>query len=169
MSKGKQNRLLSDGEYASLAEFRYQLRKFLRHMEDQAREAGQNPQQYQLLLAVKGMPRGRIPTISAVAERMQLNHNSTVELIDRCQERGLLRRTRSGGDRREVMLAITPEGERALRLQARAARQELRTIGPLLVQALQELLHGIALGAASGTKAARNAASMTRGPRKRGP
>ncbi|HSM87013.1 MAG TPA: helix-turn-helix domain-containing protein, partial [Candidatus Limnocylindrales bacterium] len=86
----------------ALAEFRYQLRKFLRHMEEEVRQFGINPQQYQLVLAVKGLPKEQVPTISRLAERMQLNHNSMVELVDRCEERNLLRRVRSGTDRRQV-------------------------------------------------------------------
>ncbi len=83
---------MNQAEYIALAEFRYQLRRFLRNMEEKSRDEGLNPQQYQLLLAIKGLPRQQSPTISALAERMQLNHNSTVELVDRCEERGLVSR-----------------------------------------------------------------------------
>jgi len=102
MSKGKQPKPLNEAEYTALAEFRYQIRRYLRYMEERAREAGHNPQKYQLLLAIKGLPHDIRPTISALAERMQLNHNSMVELVDRCEERGLIRRARSGKDRRQV-------------------------------------------------------------------
>src|SRR5258708_38248202 len=116
---------LNQAEYMALAEFRYQLRRFLRNMEEKSRDAGLNPQQYQLLLAIKGLPRQQSPTISALAERMQLNHNSTVELVDRCEERGLVSRLRTGSDRRHVTLSITPEGDVLLQRLATAARQEL--------------------------------------------
>src|ERR1700674_4123448 len=102
MLRGKHAKPLNQAEYMALAEFRYQLRRFLRHMEEKSRDAGLNPQQYQLLLAIKGLPRQAAPTISALAERMQLNHNSTVELVDRCEERGLVCRMRAGSDRRHV-------------------------------------------------------------------
>src|SRR5215471_7524678 len=128
MSKGKTLKPLNDAEYMALAEFRYQIRKYLRFMEEKAREAGQNPQQYQLMLAIRGLPGGIKPTIGALAERMQLNHNSMVELVDRCERRGLLRRARSGSDRRQVELAITPEGDGFLRRLAAAGRAELRTV-----------------------------------------
>ena len=101
MSKGKNLRPLTEPEYLALAEFRYQLRRFLRHMEESTRTLGANPQQYQLVLAIKGLPRDVTPSISQLAERMQLNHNSMVELVDRCEENGLLRRTRSGDDRHQ--------------------------------------------------------------------
>ncbi|HZS26309.1 MAG TPA: MarR family transcriptional regulator [Candidatus Angelobacter sp.] len=139
MSKGKNLRPLSELEYLALGEFRYQLRLFLRHMEEAARSMGVNPQQYQLVLAVKGLPRDVTPTISRLAERMQLNHNSMVELVDRCEEKGLLRRARSGSDRRQVTLSVTPEGESLLRSLGTAARQELRDMGPSLVGSIFRL------------------------------
>jgi DNA-binding MarR family transcriptional regulator len=139
MSKGKNVRPLSEPEYLALGEFRYQLRRFLRHMEAATRVLGTNPQQYQLVLAIKGLPKEVAPTISQLAERMQLNHNSMVELVDRCQKNNLLRRTRSTGDRRQVTLSITPEGETLLRKLGVAARQELRDSGPVLVDAILRL------------------------------
>jgi DNA-binding MarR family transcriptional regulator len=140
MAKAKHPRSLQEAEYVALAEFRYQLRRFLRHMEDEVREFGVNPQQYQVVLAVKGLPRDDVPTISRLAERMQLNHNSMVELVDRCEERDLLKRVRSGKDRRQVTLAITPEGEALLRRLGSAAHQELRNIGPMLVESVLRLI-----------------------------
>jgi DNA-binding MarR family transcriptional regulator len=130
---------LTESQYAALADFRYQLRRYLRYMEEHARSNGQHPQQYQLLLAIKGLPKGQAPTIAALAERMQLNHNSLVELVNRCERRGLLRREPTKTDRRCVLLAITSKGDGVLRHQASASRQELLTIGPLLVDTLQRL------------------------------
>lgn len=139
MSKGKNVRPLSEPEYLALAEFRYQLRRFLRNMEEAARLSGANPQQYQLILAIKGLPRNMEPTITQLAERMQLNHNSMVELADRCEQHKLLRRTRSAADRRQVSLSLTSEGEALLRRLGVAARQELRDAGPILVEAILRL------------------------------
>ena len=140
MSKEKPAKPLNDAEYTALAEFRYQIRKYLRFMEEEARAAGQNPQQYQLVLAIRGLPKDVSPTIGALAKRMQLNHNSMVELVDRCERRGLLRRSRSGRDRRQVELEITAEGEGFLRTLASAGREELRRTGPILAQAIQHLI-----------------------------
>ncbi|HEY2231978.1 MAG TPA: MarR family winged helix-turn-helix transcriptional regulator [Candidatus Angelobacter sp.] len=132
-------KILSRSEYKALAEFRYQIRRYLRYMEEKARARGYNPQQYQLLLAIEGLPEGQIPTIKTIAERMQLNHNTTVELVDRCEKRGLLRRQRVGLDRRVVTLVPTPEGQRMMQEQARASRAELQEIGPILFESLQRL------------------------------
>ena len=139
MSKEKNLRPLNEPEYLALGEFRYQVRRFLRHMEEATRALDANPQQYQLVLAVKGLPKAETPTIGRLAERMQLNHNSMVELVDRCEENNLLRRNRSGDDRRQVTLSITPEGEGLLRKLGAAARQELRDMGPTLVDAILRL------------------------------
>jgi DNA-binding MarR family transcriptional regulator len=142
MSNGKDSWPLQDADYVALAEFRYLLRKFLRHMEEQVRELGANPQQYQLVLAVKGLPRDQAPTIGSLAERMQLNHNTMVELVDRSEQSGLLRRERSDPDRRRVTLSITAEGEALLRKLGSAAREELRVSGPSLVRAVLRLTRG---------------------------
>ena len=139
MSKGKNSRSLTEPEYLALGEFRYQVRKFLRHMEEASRLLGVSPQQYQLVLAIKGLPKDMSPTISRLAERMQLNHNSMVELADRCADNRLLRRTRSASDRRQVTLSITPEGEALLRKLGLAARQELLDMGPKLVESVFSL------------------------------
>lgn len=166
MSKGKTLRLLTDQEYLALGEFRYQLRRFLRHMEEASRQLGANPQQYQLILAVKGLPHDAAPTISCLAERMQLNHNSMVELVDRCEENKLLRRTRSGDDRRQVTLSVTPEGETLLRKLGAAAREELSDMGPSLVDSILRLTSE---GHTGKRAAAATAKPRTGGNRKSGP
>ena len=147
MSKEKNSRPLQESEYVALAEFRYQLRRFLRHMEEEVRKFGINPQQYQLVLAIKGLPKSQVSSITCLAERMQLNHNSMVELVDRCEERNMLRRQRSSTDRRQVTLALAPEGEALLRKLGSAARQELRSIGPMLVESVLRLTDDKVVGA----------------------
>jgi DNA-binding MarR family transcriptional regulator len=139
-SKRKDRKKLSRPEYKALAEFRYQIRKYLRYMEEAARSYGYHPQQYQFLLAIEGLPDGQTPTIKTLAERMQLNHNSTVELVDRCEQRGLLQRTHDGVSRREVTLVPTSAGIRMMEDQASASRAELQEIGPVLFASLQRLM-----------------------------
>src|SRR5215472_13221880 len=97
--------------YQVLAELRYQIRRFLRFSEQVARSAGIEPQQYQLLLAIKGLPGDRKPTIGELAERLQLQHNSTVELINRLVERNLVKRRYDESDQRHVLIRLTPHGE----------------------------------------------------------
>ncbi len=131
---------ISITEYQALAEFRYELRRFLRFSEQAARAAGFEPQQHQLLLAIKGLPEGKQATISALAERLQIAHHSTVELIDRLVERGFIQRCRGESDQRWVLVRLTPQGEEALRNLSLAHRAELRSAGPALVQTLTLLL-----------------------------
>jgi len=127
-------------DYRSLAEFRYQIRRFLRFSEDAARAAGIEPQQHQLLLALKGLPEGERPSVRTLAERLQLHHHSTVELVDRMAEAGLVERHRSEQDRREVLVSATSKGERLLRELTVHHQEELRDSGRALAQALQKLI-----------------------------
>ena len=126
-------------DYRNLAEFRYQLRRFLRFSEAAAREAGLEPQHHQLMLAVKGAPDATGPRISYLAERLQIQHHSAVELVDRLARKGLIRRRRSGEDRREVNVQLTARGERVLGELTRHTRAELRSAAPALVATLRKL------------------------------
>jgi DNA-binding MarR family transcriptional regulator len=123
--------------YQSLAELRYQIRRYLYFSEQVARAAGLEPRQHQLMLALKGLPDGMRPRVRELAERLQIQHHSTVELINRLAAGGYIRRHRAGEDRREVLLALTPKGERVLRELSLHHRSELRTQGPALVAALK--------------------------------
>jgi DNA-binding MarR family transcriptional regulator len=126
--------------YRAMAEFRYQIRRFLRFSEHAARESGLEPQQYQLMLAIKGLPDGDRPRIGDIAERLQIQHHSTVELVDRLSRRNLVRRRRSDADRREVFLELSPKGDRLLQELALHHRAEIREMGPELVSALKKVL-----------------------------
>src|SRR5579863_2021461 len=129
-------------DYQALAEFRYQIRKFL-HFSDQAVEAaGMERGQYQLMLSIKGMPDGSRPRIRDVANRMQIQHHSAVELINRLEAGGYVRRERGLDDRREVLLALTPKGERVLAELALHHREELKNAAPKLVAALRRVTAG---------------------------
>jgi DNA-binding MarR family transcriptional regulator len=123
-----------------MAELRYRIRCFLRFSENAARKAGVEPQQQQLLLAIKGLPGSAKPTIGVLAERMQLQHHSTVGLIDRLVERGHLVRLRAADDKRQVLIKLTHDGEECLRKLAFNHLHELRTVGPKFVNVLQSLL-----------------------------
>ena len=126
-------------DYQALAEFRYQIRRFLHFSEQAARAAHIEPQQHQLLLAIKGLPESLRPTIGTLADRMQLQHHSAVELIDRLEKAGMVNRTRSEVDRREVLIELSAKGERLLRELSLYHQQELRDSGPALSQSLRRL------------------------------
>ena len=135
------DRSLTLADYQSLAEVRYQIRRFLHFSEQASRKAGLEPRQHQLMLALKGLPKGVRPRIGEVAERLQIQHHSTVELVDRLAARGYVRRQRVGEDRREVLLSLTPKGVRILRELSLHHRAELRTQGPALIAALRRTIH----------------------------
>ena len=131
---------LTPADYRALAEFRCQLRRFLRFSEQVARAAGLASQQHQLLLALKGMPEGMPATIGALAERLQVRHHTTVGLVDRMEARGLVRRSHAGTDRRQVFVRLTSRGEGMLPRLSLSHRAELRSMAPSLLRALEELV-----------------------------
>jgi DNA-binding MarR family transcriptional regulator len=127
-------------EYAALAEFRYQIRRFLHRSEQAAAEAGIEARQYQFLLALKGLTQQGHVTIRDLAERMQLRHHSVVGMINRLVDRKLMERRRGDRDRRQVYIHLTPKGEALLRRLALYHRGELQASGPALVEALNALM-----------------------------
>ncbi len=129
---------LSIDEYQALAELRHQLRRFLAFSEAAAREAGLEPRQHQLLLAVRASPKP--PTIGKLAERLVLKHHSTVELVDRLEGRGLVKRARSQTDRRVAEVEATAKGKALLEKLTLSHRSELRRAGPRLASALNFVL-----------------------------
>ena len=131
---------LTLADYESLAELRYQVRRFLHFSEQAAREAGLEPRQHQLMLTLKGLPAGTRPRIGELAERLQIQHHSAVELVNRLAAGGHVRRRRGGEDRREVLLSLTSKGEKILRELSLHHKLELRTRGPALVAALMRAM-----------------------------
>jgi DNA-binding MarR family transcriptional regulator len=132
--------VMTAAEFRALAEFRYQIRIFLNASEEAARNADLEPQQYMLMLALRGLPSGKEASIREIAERMQLRHHTVVELVDRLEKRELMRRQRAKADRRQVILHLTPRGERILTKLAKQRISELRTSAPALVRALTAVI-----------------------------
>ena len=132
---------VSEAGFRRLAEFRRLIRQFLHFSEEAARSKGIEPQQHQLLLAIKGLPKGTRPTITALSQQLCLRHNSTVELINRLVDQGALRRRHGDQDHREVLVELTPHGEALLRRLSVLHWEELRVSGPALSESLQAVLH----------------------------
>jgi DNA-binding MarR family transcriptional regulator len=130
--------------YRKLAEFRYRIRQFLHFSEESARLIGIEPQQHQLLLAIKGLPEGTRPTVTALSSRLCLRHHSAVELINRLVERGAVIRRHSHEDRREVLVELTSHGEHLLGMLSVLHWEELKNFGPALSEALQADVHNTA-------------------------
>jgi DNA-binding MarR family transcriptional regulator len=127
-------------DYQALAEFRYQIRRFLHFSEEAVKAAGLERGQYQLMLAMKGLPLAVRPRVAELADRLQIRHHSAVELLNRLEARGFVRRERAQNDRREVLLTLTPKGEKVLGELALHHHNELRTAAPTLVRALRRVM-----------------------------
>ncbi len=121
---------LDDADYARLLAFRTELRGFLHWSEQQAEAIGLTPAQHQLLLAVRGHGDPAGPKIGDVATALFLRHHSTVELVDRAVDAGLVVRRADEDDHRVVRLRLTPLGARRLRKLSRLHLEELRRLGP---------------------------------------
>ena len=131
---------LSLADYRALAEFRYQIRGFFAFSDKAVQAAGLERGQYQLMLAIKGIPEGMRPKIRNLANRLRVQHNSAVELINRLEAGGYVHRERAQDDRREVLLALTPKGEKVLAELALHHHEELQSAAPRLVAALKSVM-----------------------------
>ncbi len=125
-------RKLTDRDYQLLLEFRAGLRQFLHWSKSQAEKAGLTSTQHQLLLAVRGHEDRRGPTIREVADSMMLRHHSAVELVDRAEAAGLVRRISDSDDQRLVRVRLSSDGARKLERLTLAHLEELEILAPQL-------------------------------------
>jgi DNA-binding MarR family transcriptional regulator len=123
---------MRQSDYARLLAFRTDLRRFLHWSEEQARAAGITPAQHQLLLAVKGHVGPAGPTIGEVADSLFARHHSVVELVDRAERSGYVRRVGDATDHRVVHLELTEQGEDLIRRLSKAHLEELERLGSLM-------------------------------------
>ena len=137
MDTDRSSKPVTLSQYRALADFRYELRRFLRYSEELTRRHGVTPLQYQVLLQVKGYPVGQEATVGGLAERLQAKHHGVVALVSRCEDARLVTRRISDADRRAVVVELTPKGARLLERLARLHRNELLVIRERL--ALPEL------------------------------
>src|SRR5947209_18984036 len=124
---------LADEEYTKLLAFRTGLRQFLRWSEDQAATVGLTPAQHQLLLAIRGHPDSRGPSVGELADYLCTRHHSAVQLIDRTEQLGLIARNRSDSDdRRVVRITLTETARDKLTLLSTTHVEELRQLATLV-------------------------------------
>lgn len=131
---------ITTDEYRALSELRYRIRHFLQEGDAVSRAIGLEPQQYLLLLAIRGLPEHEEATIRTLAGRLALKHHSVVELVDRLEQHGYVRRSRGRDDRRRVLVSLLPRGERMLEQVVRHRINELRANGHELVRTIGQLL-----------------------------
>ena len=133
-------RVVHEHEYTALAEVRYLIRQYLQGSDQAAEAAGLEPRQYQMLLAIRGLPDRDGASIRRLAERLLLRHHSAVGLIDRLEARGYVRRKASDRDRRQLCVVLLPRGQRALERVVKERLHELRESGHALILALSAIL-----------------------------
>ncbi len=126
-----------------LAEFRYQMRKFLSFSEAAAERCGIAAQQYQLMQVIAALPEGQHASISLLADRMILKHNSMVELVDRAERAGLVKREHDERDLRRSLVRLTESGEAILQKLVKEHLDELAPKCGTLIEALQNLEHSV--------------------------
>jgi DNA-binding MarR family transcriptional regulator len=137
-------RPLTDADYRRLLRFRTGLRRFDHWSQARAAEVKLTPAQHQLILAVRGHPDDRGPTIGDVADYLQLRHHSAVGLVDRAVTAGLVRRVADSSDARVVRLSLTPVAQRRLESLAAVHLEELSRLAP----ELQAVWRGLEAGSA---------------------
>lgn len=129
----------TDRDYARLLAVRTALRRFERWSAKQAAAHQLTARQHQLLLAIRGHDSDSGPTISQAADYLLIRHHSAVELIDRSEKAGLVRRTRDNDDHRVVRLRLSRAGEQLLADLSSAHLEELARLGPLFESMLGTL------------------------------
>jgi DNA-binding MarR family transcriptional regulator len=124
--------VLQQKDFEHLLAFRSSLRRFQRWSEDQARGARLTHVQHQLLVAVRGHPGDEPPTVTDLAGYLLLRHHSAVELVDRAEAAGLVRRIPDSSDGRLVRVRLTARGERILNELTPAHLVELHSLAAVL-------------------------------------
>lgn len=122
---------LGSADYHALAEFRYQLRRFLAFSEQQASSHGLTPQQHQAMLAICAAP-GGLASIGFLAERLLLKSHSVTGLVQRLESAGMVSRIPSAQDRRQSLLQLSDAGQACLEALSDVHREELRRLRPVL-------------------------------------
>jgi DNA-binding MarR family transcriptional regulator len=122
-----------------LAAYRRALRRFLAFSETAAREAGLSAQQHQAILAIRGHDLDGQMTVGELADNLGIRHHSAVELVDRLARADLVIRTEAEGDRRRVVLSLTPKAATILETLSATHLDELRHGRVFLAQLLERL------------------------------
>ncbi|WP_370628167.1 MarR family winged helix-turn-helix transcriptional regulator [Bordetella sp. BOR01] len=129
-------RALQPADFAVLADFRHELRRFALFSEAEAQAQGLAPQQHQALLAVKAST--DLPTVTELAQRLCIKSHSAAELVSRLVQMGMLARKADPDDGRRVLLKLTPQAEHTLDALSTVHLEQLQNIRPLLEGLLQK-------------------------------
>ena len=88
--------------------------------------------QHQLLVAIKGHPGDTPPSIVELAGYLLLRHHSAVELVNRAEAAGFVRRSQDPDDARVVRVDLTRRGDRLVTELTEAHLAELRELAVTL-------------------------------------
>jgi MarR family transcriptional regulator, lower aerobic nicotinate degradation pathway regulator len=91
-----------------------------------------------------GILRDRQPTITELAEFLGLDKSSVTGLVDRAQQRGLVRRTASALDGRSVQVSITAAGRAVVNREITAFEEEIAVLVSELSPTERSRLSGLA-------------------------
>lgn len=144
VTRAKSNGKALAVDYKALAQFRYQLRVFLAFSDTAAEQQGLTPQQHQALLGIKGFIDPGPPTVGDVARFLLIRHHSAVELVNRMEKRGLIRRASDPEDARRVHLRLTAKGEQKLKAISKMNLGELRRAASPAITRLLKSSNGVA-------------------------
>lgn len=128
---------LTAQQFAAIAAFRYELRRFMAFSEAAAAQVGLPAQQHQALLTIMG--HGSAPSVGYLAEQLMIAPHTAAELVSRMAEAGLVDKTPSEQDRRRMELKLTPKAEALLQRLTAAHLRELETLEPALARAIGRL------------------------------
>jgi DNA-binding MarR family transcriptional regulator len=126
-------------DYGALAAFRYEIRRFLKHMEENVQAANLFPQDYLLLLAIKGLPAEKSPDIATLSEILQMDEPMLDRVLERCEKRGLISHARCCHVNRHTPVSVTEEGHACVKRLATMAQSHLLSIGPQLMHSIVAL------------------------------
>lgn len=124
----------------AIAEFCLAVQRFLRASERFAGEAGLNPVEYDLLLALSACPRGTCSSIAVLSERLLTQHHVAAGAVTRLSEKELLSTERNARDRRSVILTLTANGRALINNIAVRSLGELDAQGPRIIGSLTALI-----------------------------
>lgn len=127
---------LSEHDYQLLADFRSELRDFLHFSENAAKAVGLHPQQHQALLVICGCSHPDSFTLGELAQRLKIRPHSAVELVNRMEAKGLVRKASDPTDGRRVLLHLTLRSEELLRELSATHKAELVRLAPALKEIL---------------------------------
>ena len=132
MTEENAPRPMTKRDFESLARVRFAMRSYVRFSDEAVRGFGLTPQQYQLLLALKGFPGREWASVGELAERLQVRPHSAAELVSRAQRAGLVARGADPSDARTVRVLLTARGQSLLARLSPLHRDQLQQMAAAL-------------------------------------